>query len=442
MPDLPPGPRGPSLVQTLQLVREGPAFFEACAARYGDPFTLRVLGFGRMVVVSEPSAIAEIFSERIGDVRGGEASGSLLPVAGPASLALLDGQPHHRLRRLLTPPFHGERMRHYATAIADLARNELAPWRAGGVVSLYDKMAHLTLEVMLRAVFGVQGERARAFHDALGVLTRVWTPLLGLVAPLRADLGPWSPGGRLARALRGVDALIYEEIDRRRQDPSPRDDILSLLLATTDEDGKPLEARSLRDQLVTMLFAGHETTATALAWAGVWLSRTPRVLERLFEELREAGGTADPLRTASLPYLGAVCNETLRIASVVLMVVRRVHGTLPLGRYQVPDGALVAPCIHLTHRRPELYPDPETFRPERFLERKFSTSEFIPFGGGVRHCLGWSLALYEMKLVVAELVWQLRLEAADSGPVRTEAGAGTVRPHRGGLVRVAARERS
>jgi cytochrome P450 len=395
---LPPGPRLPRVAQTAIWFRHAQWMLRQCAARFGETFTLRILHEGIWVVVSNPEHVKQVFT---GDPRvfhAGEGNRILLPVLGPHSVLLLDEAEHMEQRKLLLPHFHGRRMQSYERLMREIAVAEIGRWPRGVPHRLRPRMQALTLEIILRAVFGVQtGRRLEELRAELrGLLDLLSTPRM-FAFPLA--LGPeriaeWGPFRRL---IAEVDRLVYELIAERRRAPDlqDRDDILSLLLqARREGDGSPMSDRELRDELLTLLVAGHETTANALAWAVERLVRHPDKLERLAEEVC-AGETA---------YLDAVVTETLRLRPVISIVARRLREPVEIGGWLIPAGATVTPSIYLVHRRPDVYPEPEAFRPERFLADPPGTYTWIPFGGGVRRCLGAAFAQFEMGVVLGELV--------------------------------------
>ena len=337
-------------------------------------------------------------------------------------------------RKLLLPPFHGERMAAYATVMREAAEREVARWPVGRPFPVLPHTQAVTLEVIMRAVFGIEDSgRLDALRAALRQVLDVATTrrrLLSLALSSRAngERGAWA---RFQEASRRADAILFEEIaERRRSGVEGRDDVLSLLLEARHEDGSPMTDRELRDELITLLVAGHETTATALAWALERLVRHPEVLDRLVAEVRDEGDGG--------AYLDAVVKETLRLRPVVPAVIRRLKAPMELGGYELPAGVFVSPSIYLTHRRPDIYPEPEAFRPERFLERPPGTYTWIPFGGGVRRCLGASFAQFEMKVVLATVLEQVRLQTqvGDDEPVTRRAI--TFAPRREGRIALAA----
>ncbi len=409
---LPPRPDLSRFMMSAGFILTPTRFLDACQRRCGDYFTLRPARDRTLVVTADPAAVKQVFTGDPRLLHAGEGNAVLGPILGSGSTLLLDGPEHLRHRRLLLPPFHGERMRKYGTVMAEVAEREVAAWPRGRRFPVLPSMQSITLEVIMRAVFGVDdrdrreliGKPLRRLLDMVGSRRRVL--MLGLTIQRN---GPRSPWARFAAARREADVLLYEEIRARRADPlaAERDDVLSLLLEARDEDGRPLTDSELRDELMTLLVAGHETTATALAWALERLVRAPAVLDRLIDEDRDGGDE----------YLDAVIKETLRLRPVVPAVARRLQAPMDFGPWRLPAGVHIAPSIYLLHRRPDLYPEPLEFRPERFLAPDPpGTYEWIPFGGGVRRCLGASFALFEMKAVLRAILRGARLRQTPRRP--------------------------
>jgi cytochrome P450 len=370
------------------------------------------------VLISDPESIQKVFTGNPDHLRAGEAGAIMRPVVGNESVLLLDGPPHLRQRKLLLPPFHGERMQRYGDVMREVTEREISTWPSGEPFAVWPRMQAITLEVIIRAVFGVN-DAERVEH----VASRI-RPLLEITSDPRGFyiaelLGP-ERGVRLASlGLSGVPqavARVHEAIDtevaerRREANLDERDDILSMLMQARDEDGAPLTNEQLRNELLTVLVAGHETSASALAWTLERVIRHPDVLARLQEEVDANEDAHD--------YVDAVVKETLRLRPVLPLVVRRLTEPLELHGYDLPVGTTVGPCIYLAHRRPDVYPDPHQFRPERFLESPAGTYTWIPFGGGVRRCVGASFALFEIRTVLQTLIARLHLEPADPSPER------------------------
>ncbi len=382
---------------------------QAWRARYGDVFTVRIAGFGTGVYVVDPDAIRELFTGDQSDLRAGEANSFMEPVLGPHSVLVLDGPEHLRQRKLLLPPFQGSRVERFREVTRDVAEREIATWRAGERLVVRERMRSVTFEVICRAVFGVTApERVERLREKL-VAVIDSSPIYMLTSLARADLGPLSPGRKFTRRLRAADVALEEEIERRRHEPDlqERTDVLSLLLRARDEQGRGMTVRELRDELFTMLGAGHETTATGLAFAFELLLRNPAVHERLREEI--AAGESDE-------YLDAVVKETLRLRPVIDAAERTLTVPRTVAGWELPAGVKVYPGIALVHLREDLYPEAQRFRPERFVEDGAESYSWLPFGGGIRRCIGAALAQAEMAEVLRVAVPALELR-----PVRDRA---------------------
>ncbi len=436
MAAVPRGPRAPAIVQVARWTRQPIALMEECQARYGDAFTLRFPGFPPLVLFSAPPAIKEIFTADPEDLRAGEANVVIEPLVGRHSLLLLDGARHQRERRLLMPPFHGERMRVYGDVMRDITARVVGRWPVGARFPLHPEMQRITLDVILRAVLGLEeGDRFALLRERLVrmIAFGAANPRLGIPF-LQVDLGRLSAWGRFMRLMREIDVLLFAEFARRRAaPPDGRDDILTLLLAARDEHGEPMTDAELRDEMLTLLLAGHETSATTLAWVTHRLVQHPDALARVRAERERVvgGGPVAPEHAAQLEYLDATIKETLRLNPIIPAVGRALARPLRLGGLELPAGAVAAPCIYLTHRRPDVWEEPERFDPERFLVRKPGPYEFFPFGGGTRHCLGAAFALYEMKIVLAEMLGRVELRAAPGYTVRVARRGLTFAPSEG-----------
>ncbi len=410
---LPPGPRWPALAQTVAWAAALPWMLERCGARYGEMFTVRFFPSGRnMVIVSGPELVKQVLTAPPEVAPSAAGASPIAPVMGPSSVLTLTGPEHLRQRRLLLPPFHGERMREYEDVIVEATRRDLASWRLGEPMGMQERTRAITLEVILRAVFGVEAERMGALREAIGGLFEpLRLPMLLRVALSRPTME--RPKGAFGRALDHMDEVIYAEIARRRaeRDLGERTDILSLLLQARDEEGLEMTDAELRDELVTLLLAGHETTATSVAWAIERLVRHPEQLARLTAEIGEG---------ESEEYMQAVIHETMRVRPVVPLVVRILEEPLRVGEHELPKGTRVAPSIYLTNRDPRVYESPREFRPERFLGSAPETFSWIPFGGGIRRCIGASFALLEMKLMLRTILGELE-PSLPREPVRQRA---------------------
>jgi cytochrome P450 family 135 len=416
-PSLPPGPRQPTVVQTMQWMLRPVATMRRWQQRYGDVFTIKLALQGDVVQVADPALVKAVFATKPDQARAGEANTILEPVLGRRSVLLLDGREHLRQRKLLLPPFHGERMQRYGELIARITDDEMSRWPVGRPFALRPAMQRITLDVILRAVFGAgDGDHLDELRPLIRDLIDVARNRLAVLPWFRRDFGPRSPWGRFIRQRARVDELIYELIDNRRADSTvaERDDVLSMLVQARDENGEAMSREELRDELMTMLVAGHETTATSLAWC----------LNLLLLHPAEQQALRDDLDSGSTTRLDAVIKETMRLRPVVSIVARRLHAPLPLGTWTLPEGAVVAPNIELVHHRADLYPDPDRFDPGRFVDRQVETYEWLPFGGGVRRCLGASFAIFEMRTVIPIVLRRapsLRLVEPQMDPVHRAA---------------------
>jgi cytochrome P450 len=427
---LPNGPQTPQLVQILQWILNPMTYMEDCARRYGDIFTLQLTS--PMVFVSNPQALQQILTR---DAKEFEAPGEplFLPTLGEHSVITVSGEVHRRQRQLLMPPFHGDRMRAYAQVINKVTEEIISQWQIGKPFCVRSAMQAITMRIIMQAVFGLyDSPRAQALEDILKIMLDRGgsSPLRALMLyfpALQRDLGSLTPWGTFLRRREQAYKLLYEEIqERREQADSSRTDILSLLIAARDEAGQPMTDAELSDELMTLLIAGHETTATALTWALYWIHKLPAVREKLLQELDSLGDRPDSNSVLKLPYLNAVCYETLRIYPVAMLTFARVvKQPLSLCGYELEPGTQVMGSIYLTHQREDLYPEPKQFKPERFLERQFSPYEFLPFGGGAKRCIGDAFAQFEMKLVLATILSRLELALVDNSDVQ---------PRRRGLV--------
>jgi cytochrome P450 len=405
------------------------AFMESCRRRFGDEFSVRFPGFERpMVMLSSPETIRALYTAPEHGLPPGRTI-SLLPIMGASSVLLLEGKEHLARRKLMLPPFHGERMRSYEEIMRAATERQIDSWPEGETFAIHPHMQTITLEVILEAVFGVsdraRGERLRERLPEL--LSETSSPASQFRFLLASRLGRGDPMSRLREISASIDELLFVEIADRRSDPAleEREDILSLLIGARFEDGSAMSDQELRDQLVTLLLAGHETTATGLAWAFDLLLRHPEALRRLVAEV-DAGEDA---------YLRAVVSESLRLRPVVPLAGRRLASELQAGGLGLPAGTDVTPAIWLTHTRPDLYPEPYAFRPERFLENPPNGYGWIPFGGGVRRCLGASFAELEMRVVLETVLRSSVLLPASLKAERVTRRNVTFSPRKGTLVR-------
>ena len=423
-PSRPPSIPAPRLVQTARFLVRPVPFLERQRDELGETFRARLIGPGNLVFLTDPDSIKRLFAaDRVNTIAPGR-NLVLRPLLGHQSLLLQEDEEHLRRRKLMLPPFHGERMRAYEATIAEATEREVASWPLGTSFPLHPRMQAITLEVILRAVFGVEdAARREQLRDSLvSILSTSASPsAVGLTVPGLRRLPPFR---RFARLVARTDQLLAAEIAERRADPAVehREDILSMLLAARFDDGSAMDDRELRDQLMTLLLAGHETTATGLAWTFDQLLRHPLALERLVTEL----GASDQ------GFLDAVIEESLRIRPVVPMTGRKLREPAELGGYSLDAGTVVMVAIYLAHTRADVYPDPYAFRPERFLDgSRPDTYSWVPFGGGTRRCIGAAFAQFEMRVVLATVLRSVRLEPGSTTPQRMVRRNVTLSPRNG-----------
>src|SRR5581483_7961980 len=437
---LPPGPRGPGFLSTLSYALRPYATVES-ARRFGDRYTIATPSKPgeKMVVFADPEGIRQIFGGD-GDVfRSGEVTGEIVgPLVGWHSLLVLDGERHLRERRLMAPPFHGERMHVYGRLMREIAERAVAAWPIGEPFSIHREMQAITLDVIVRAVFGVDQEAVfvpfrRVVERFVAQASSGSAPFIAF-RPFQIDLGRFSPWGRFVRNRQAVrDALVAEIVRRRAEGSAGRSDILSLLLEARDDAGQPMRDEELLDEMFTLLMAGHETTATTLAWVFWHLVHHPDVVAKLRSEVARVtgGGPVEAQHFPQLEYLDAVIKETMRLTPIATLVARRLHEAVRIDGLDLPAGTSVGANIYLAHRRPEVWPDPERFDPDRFVGARPTPYTFFPFGGGVRRCLGAAMATYEMKMVLATVLPRVELRLAPGYRMRPVLRAVTIAPSRG-----------
>ncbi len=415
------GPGSPWFFQLGQLIINPIGFLTACGEQYGDRFTLRLLGpkSPPLVFLSDPEEVGAVWGALAGSLEFGKVTQVFLPLVGSQSLIMQQGDRHQRQRQLLMPAFHRESLLRQGELICQLTRDQMKEWRSGQSINIRQEMSQISLRVILEVVFGlVPGERYEALRSRLEkLLDQITDPLYSLqffLPPLQQNWGAWSPWGRFQTQMAEIDELIYAEMNDRRSQPTDcfekRGDILSMLMLARDAEGAAMPDVELRDQLMTLLLLGHETTASSLSWAFYWVHRDPRVLSKLRSEI--APLREDPITLSEQPYLTAVCKESLRLQPIALIAQpRRVKETVTWNDRIYAEGTVLIPCILTAHQRPTTYPEPKQFQPDRFIEQKFSPSEFFPFGGGSRSCVGMALSLFEMKLVLATVLDTFEFES-------------------------------
>jgi cytochrome P450 family 110 len=430
----------PPFLQRLQWVLNPTGYMESAAQQYPDIFTAQIIGLGNDVVfVNHPQALQEILTnDRKKFAALGKENRILEPLLGEHSVIMLEGDRHRKRRQLVMPSFHGDRMRSYGDLIRDITKKAWQQLPTNQVFTARNITQDISLQVILQTVFGIhEGEKSQQLKQKMTVMADLfrspYTSSFLFFPALQKDLGAWSPWGKFIRDRQQLDQLIYTEIAERRAENNPnRIDILSLLMSSKDEAGNPMTDQELRDELMTLLFAGYETTATAMAWALYLIHQHPQVLEKLLAELDTLGDSPDPMSIFRLPYLTGVCNETLRLRPVAMLTFPRiVQEPVEMLGHNLEPGAILCGCMYLVHQREDIYPQAKQFKPERFLERQYSPYEFIPFGGGVRRCLGEALAVFEMKLVLATILSNYKLALADKKPELPRRRGVTLAPARG-----------
>lgn len=414
---LPPGPPI-KLLQTYRYLRDPYAYLERTRARYGDPFTADVVN-GTVVIVGSPAGAQQVYAADP-DTYLPFGTDAIRPLIGEHSLFLMSGAAHRRERKLLMPAFHGDRMRAYGHTIRDSALAAAARWPKDQVFVFQESSQWISLDVIIRAVFGVvDPARVDTYRASILEFVAASVPSILFFPFLQRSFFGGGPWVRLQRAKQRGRLLLLGELAARRARPDEvGEDILGMMLRARHEDGAGMTDDEIHDELVTLLFAGHETTGIALAWAMYWLLRDRDALTRLLAELDAAGERPEPEAIARLPYLEAVTQETLRLYPIAPDGPRMLARPLEVGGFTIPPGACVAVAHALLHINPDTYPEPHRFRPERFLGRKFGPFEYAPFGGGHRRCLGAAFATYELKIVLATLLRNFRLSLAEPGEVR------------------------
>jgi cytochrome P450 len=435
---IPPGPSYPSLIQSIGFWTRPLPFLERCRARYGKRFTLRLPLAPPFVMISDPGEVKEVFMAPPDFLHPGEGARVLEPVVGTNSVILLDEAAHMEQRKLMLPAFHGEKMERLSDLIAEVAEREVASWPRGEPIELGPRLQRLTLEIILRAVFGLDpGERLDALRERLSAMLAFGDRPISLLPPppgrLATVLERHGPFAGFVRLQEEADELLFELIDERRREKAERDDILSMLLDARHEDESPMSAQELRDELMTLLVAGHETTASTLAWTFERLVRLPRVLARLTEEIAGSDGDA---------YITATVQEALRRRPVLPNAAPRlVKQPLEVGGWRYPMDVCLVPNAYLLHHDPEIYSDPYAFRPERFLDEPPGTYTWIPFGGGRRRCIGASFAMLEMKIVIRSMLDAQAVEPVAPRPERARRRNITITPEAGSRVTLSAPQR-
>lgn len=440
-----PKVKNPNAVQLWQWITNPVKYLHDCDRKYGDTFAVQMTGlFKEVIFTSNPAAVQQLLTS---DAKQFTAPGSInqifQPFLGDQGTILLDEPEHRQRRQLVMPAFHGDKVRSYNSLIQKITRDLIAQWPVNTTMNAREQMQSISLSVILQTVFGIyQGERFDRIRAKLvELLSLTDSPIKSsylFIPQLQRDLGAWSPWGKFQRNIIEIDKLIYQEIAERRSNYQPdRTDILNLLIGAKDADGQGMNDLELRDELMTLLFAGHETTATALSWAIYWSIMLPEVQAKLRAEIAILGEERDGLVVNKLAYLGAFCSEVLRIYPVAMLTFPRIaQEALSLQGYDIVPGNVVMGSIYSTHHHPDLYPEPNTFNPQRFLDRQFSPYEYFPFGGGSRRCVGLALAQMELKLVITEILAGCELKLTDKLPIAPARRGFTLAPQTGVNIQV------
>lgn len=431
----------PPIIQTLQLITHPTRFLDQCASIAGDIFTTRVMGFNSppIVFVSSPDAIAQVFAIPANKLDFQSTTYVFKPLFGDNSLVLQSTYEHSRQRNLLLPSFHGEKIRAYGEIICQITQEVISTWPLGREITMQSMMPDITLQIILQVVFGISpGENYHKLRHLLTSLlhdiTTPWYSSLFFFPSLQKNWSKFSPWGNYLYRKKQIDDLIYQEINQRRHQLNSTEnshlkpekpDILSLLLSARDSEGKYLHDTELKDQLISLLLLGYETTSGVLCWLFHLVHSHPQVKTKLLQELNSFNRIPTPEEIIQLPYLDAVCKETMRLHPIALICTPRVvKESIQIDKYQFSPKTVLIPCIYLAHRRSLTYNTATKYIPERFIERKFSSFEYLPFGGGYRGCIGSAFSMYELKLVFATIMLNYQLELL---------GRKTVYPQRRGI---------
>lgn len=424
---LPPGPFLPSPVQTLGWCVRPYEMIRFCARRYGEPFTVNFVGNRTYVIVSHPDVVRDVFSGFGNPDSVGVGNEELRPMFGDNSVFVLTGEKHRRHRQLISELFQRKALPCYGPRISEIADQLGGTMTVGSSVPVIKFVRMMGISLIVSVVFGLtDGPRFMAVRDAVERLINIVNGPLVFFTLLQRDLGRWSPGGRVWRVRAALMKIIDAEIAERRRQRLTSPNLLDTLVDASENGGGYLSDDEIRDEIITVLLAGHDPTTAATCWALYLVHKHPEVEERLRSEL--VSSSPDLSATAALPYLEAVSLETLRLYPIVPAVERVLREPAKVFDYEIPAGLRLTPCMYLTHRRPEIYPEPDSFRPERFVNRQYSPFEFLPFGGGTRRCVGAHFAPYQIKLVLASLLRRFRFEFVDNGPIRAVQKGATIMP--------------
>lgn len=421
---LPEGPAKKNVFQFLAAINYPFTIWDHCKQTYGKIFTLKYAGQPDQITISDPHYLKQVFSSTADQLNTGEINGTLLqPILGDYSLLTLDGKKHMQHRKLLLPPFHGQRMKEYGESMCKIAHEQITTWKTNTKIKLIDEVRKITYQVILNTVFGMDETNTRyrvlsnALEQLLLVSAKPFAVMTLLLPFMRRRLGGLTPYSRLMDLKKKIDDCLFEEIAARKKlDLSERTDILSILLQARDEVGNPMTAQEIRDEMLTLLLAGHETSTTGIAWAFYGILSNAEVSSKLLNELQALATTNNELlqNLDKLTYLDAVVKEALRLTPVLPNLVRVTNEDYQLGEYRLPKGTTISPCLYLTHRDPDYWDKPDQFMPERFINTTEKPFTYFPFGHGIRRCIGAAFAQYEMKIIIAQIMLNLDLALADN----------------------------
>lgn len=420
---LPAGPNESKIRQMIKFMREPISFFEKCRKDYGKIFTIRLPSQPPYVVITDPNDIKQLLTASPEELFAGEINGSVFkPVLGEFSLLTLDGQKHLQHRKLMLPPLHGERMQVYAQIMSELTRKAISRWQEATKMPIFNEMRAITYGIILRTVFGIDEDNLRfnklekLLKDLLFTIKSPYGLVTLLTSVLHVNLGPFTPWAKIQKLRKEIDSVLYEEIKLRKStDLSNRIDILSLLLQARDESGQPMSNQEIRDEMITLLIAGHETSATSMSWVLYRILSNVKVLTKIKNEIATVTSQQSNIvnSLSQLTYLDATIKETLRMLPVIPYIARLTKNEYKINNFILPKDVAIVPCIYLTHHEPEIWSEPKNFSPERFINSSEKPYTYLPFGGGMRRCIGAAFAHYEIKIVLAEILQHTDLELTE-----------------------------
>ena len=438
---LPPGPSKRNLFQFMKFIAHPLPILEECRRIYGKTFTLRFSGQPDSVVISDPIDLKQVFSATPEQLNSGEMNATLLqPILGDYSLLTLDGKKHLQHRKLLLPSFHGQRMKDYGELMSKIAKRKISNWKQNNTLKLVDEVREITFDIILNAIFGMDEDSSRfntltkSLHDLNHVISKPYSVITLLVPFLHRNLGFLTPWAKIMKLRQAVDACLFEEISARQKvNLDSRVDILSLLLQARDETGNLMTAQEIRDEMLALLLAGHETSTTGIAWSFYGILSNHHVLKKLKDELHQfvSDDTELVSNLDKLVYLDATVKEALRITPVLPYSLRITNEAYQLRGHTIPKGTVISPCMYLAHHDSEHWTEPHKFMPERFLNSTENPYTYVPFGSGIRRCIGAAFAQYEMKIIIAQILMRIKLKLKDNYIAKPERKGPVIAPSGG-----------